>query len=1722
MKPHPLLVLFCLQVFCLFSPAAEPLRVFIRSGPKSHGPGAHDHPSFLRDWVPLLNERGAKAAGGDDFPTQAQLDQTDVLIIHRDGGGDFKPAEKPLIEAFTKRGGGIVVIHAGSVANKPEGSDYYKALIGGSWRRPDTKWLEGPMNLYFTDRVNPITKDCSNFEMDDEMYYDMDLAPEIHVLAAAYTPKPSGAANEKAAKRAAELTGGGKKVSVYDIQPQVWTYSKDSYRAFVCIPGHNYSNFSRPNFRALLLRGIAWAGKRSNVDELCKPDELGDNLRYVEGGPTRPDKAAEKFEIHPDFNISLVASEPLVNKAMNIDWDEKGRLWVCETPEYPNGRRQQNTDPWKDAGSLYPGSFDREPQDKICWLEDTNGDGVMDKKHVFADKLELCTSFCFYKNGVIACAAPDIWYLEDTTGKGVCDKRTKLYTGLGTRDTHAVINNLRWGLDGWVYATHGYSAGHVTSPDGTKDFGIDGSGVVRFKPDGSAFEMYASKGGNCWGLDMTWDGQCFWTQPTSGTVFFHVVLPEYVLAKGKIPGTTSWKGMITGQKTFPLMSWTEQAYVQIDQVGQYTAAAGCAIYEGGAWPEKWNYSYFVGEPTLNIVSQYFVKKDGVSYSVEKEKGREETEFIRSKDMWFRPIEERVGPDGALYIVDFYNQAVIHNDTRGPLHGPANAAVRPDRDHYFSRIWKVQHKQAKKLEVPVLDRKSLPSLLKVIATNPSGPIKETAWNLIVQNFSTKEASEEAVKMPEPITMQFVATRLRSGWHDDSEPLTLTAKAYEKLSENEKRSNLEKFKRAFKDQGKVFKPSQLFALRILGQSEEVRRDYLAKFCETNLDNWSRSAIVAAASEYPVEYLESSLSGSVPTDLTLFVSAVTPLALATDTSTNATRLLESCATAPSSADALKITILQGIAQQNELSLTVDSSTANALKKLLVNPGTAGATLPLVVKWDTRGVLADVVKAQIAGLSTMLADKAAPLPRRINAAKTLISIGGDAVSVGVKPLGDQASPPELQSAIIEALDEHGHADLIVASLDHLQGPLQQAAFDAVLKRPEATNTVLTLIAEGKLNPKDLGTANIARLRTHPNKAVAKRANAMMDKLNPGAKEKNALIAKFTPEVEKPGDVAKGKMYFTSTCAICHQINGEGKLVGPPLNGMGAHGPAELLVSIIDPNREVDPSFYAWNITKKNGDIFVGVIAGENTASLTLRNQVGEFEIRKDDIKIRENTHRSLMPEGFEMLPPDALRDILAFICGGSDNKFRVLDLRNAYNADSRDGIFASAERKDDTVTLNKFGNVTVKGVPFFIMDPAKSSTGANFVALKGGGKKTVAENFPERVEIATNVTAASLHFLGGVGGWAWPYGGDKALGQPAMTVHVEYADGDKESILLKNGEHFADYIQRASVPLSENAGDFTRRGQLRYFAINLKKKAQLKKVTLETSGNIVTPCTVAITAGAERSADTPVRPEKRGGEAAKKNDPDADKSVRAPLESNPKEGGKGDGPLVAATPVKWEPNKLKVLVIGGGSSHNFAKFFGGTDAATLSGAGFSVHYTEDRDQAAAELANADVAVISVNRKFFDTPAYRKALFNRIAAGKGVIMLHPGTWYGYGQWPELNAQIIGGGAHGHDAIDTFTVSVLKKDHPVMAGVPATFEAVDELYHVNAGPGKTPEGTLPIEVLAETSPSKKYKTGHPSVWVTKNDKARIVGIALGHDERVHDLPAFRTILVNAVKWVDGK
>lgn len=1651
-KKIPFLVAFFCCVLSSLQ-AEEPLRVFIRAGNKTHGPGAHDFPRFLEQWRALLEQRGAVCDGGLEFPTQNQLDKTDVLVLHAEEAGNIKGEERNHLEAFLKRGGGLVAVHAGAVSRDP---DWYKGIIGGSWRFGTTKWLEAPMSLYFTDRENPITRDLSNFDIDDEIYYDMELLPEVRVLAAAYTPKAidtGGHGNQEAQARAAEAVAKKKGVNIYDVQPQVWTYENTieggaaPYRALVSIPGHWQRNFSHNGIRTLLLRGIAWAGKRQNIDEYCKPEELGDALRYVEGGAPRPGDLSKDLEVHPDFELSLVAAEPLVNNPMNINWDEQGRLWVCETPEYPNGLRQANVSVWKDSGSAKPGNYERDPLDRISILSDRDGDGVMDGKKVFADKLELVTSFVFHRQGVIACAAPDIWLLEDTDGDEVADKRTKLYTQLGTRDTHAVINNMRWGQDGWVYATHGYSASdNVTSGDGGKSFGPIGSGVVRFKPDGSAFEQYASKGGNTWGLEITRDGEVFYTQPTTGNPLVHVVLPEYILAKGKVPGTSGTLGLLPGAEVSPAMQWEQQAYVQIDQVGRYTAGAGCVIYEGGAWPEKWNHSYFTTEPTVNLVGHFFVEKDGSTYKAAKEKGRENTEFIRSRNLWFRPIEVRSGPDGALYIVDFCNQAVIHNDTRGPAHGPANAAVRPDRDHYYGRIWRVQHKQARSLPPLKLDPKNQ-AALREAAGSANKHTRETAQRLLRENHGA--------------TPGLVGSN--------------AVRAYARAVEGKNPA-------AVVEQAKVAG-----------------------------DDWILSALIAASSESPqraVATVEAALASGANDRLATLVAALMPVVARGDTAAHAVRLLAAGAKADPDAMPVVAAVLRGLVDEGASPPPFGEQLQKNLQVFLERPATSALVLPLIEKWDRNGEMkveaASVAQQLIVKLNTpSLKDE-----ERLAIAGSLVSLSRTL---------DQVRPA-LEQALTGANSENFKRDLLLlvggsddpkmgvllaANIGDLSPALQAVAFDQVVKRTERSQQLLDLIEKGEITVADLGPANAARLRHHPNKKLARRANLLLDRLSPAAQAKNELIAKLAPEVEKPGDPARGQVLF-SACIVCHKMGGAGIEVGPGLDGMGAHGPGELLVHILDPNREVDPSFWAYNITTKKGEAYMGVVTSENASSITLATQAGVKEIAKAEVARRENTKRSLMPEGFEALGAEGLRDLLAYICGDAARRFRILDLSKAYTADSRAGIFANSGPGGGVLQLPKTGNIMVGGVPFWVQAPAKSRSGVNLVVLKGGpDKDNFSKTFPQSVEIEVNLKAKKLHLLSGIGGWAYPAGGDGEF--PVMKAEVVYQDGGRESLVMKNALEFADYIRPIEVPGSAFVEELSERTQIRWITFELTKSDVIQKLVLSSFDTHVAPVVVAVTADIEGVASAPVG-KKPGQETTARKGAGKKRS--------------GPPPAIPATPVAWEKGKTKVVLIGGGTSHAFQKFFGEADKVFLEAAGFTVHYTEDRDQATRLLGEADVAVISVNRKGIAAAAYRKALMDRIGAGKGVVMLHPGVWYGYPEWPELNAKIIGGGALGHDKLGAFQVEVVAKDHPVMRGVAENFALVDELYHVNAE--GVPGGTLPIEVLAKTSPSEKFGKAHPSIWVVENPQARIVGIAPGHDERTHGHPAFQRILTNAVRWVGEK
>ncbi|MGB8170847.1 MAG: PVC-type heme-binding CxxCH protein [Chthoniobacteraceae bacterium] len=1715
------LFLFLSLFVFLAAGQADPLRVFIRGGKKSHGPEAHEHQRFLEKWQPLLTERGMKVDGALEFPTSEQLAATDVLVMYAQDGGNITPEQRPALETFIKRGGGIVVIHTASVANKPDTTPYWKQTIGGSWVAGKTKWKEGPMDLYYTENQrlgggHPITQGASNFHLNDEIYYDMDISPEVRVLATSYTP------NVREGKKPAE----GGKAHIYDIQPQMWTYERTAeggtqpYRAFVSIPGHLWSTFEMPHYRAILLRGIAWAGKRTNLDEFTKPGEIS-ALTYPAGGPQKPADTLANLEVHPDFNMKLIAAEPLITKPMCIEWDPAGRLWVAETPEYPNGRRGMRPDyrgkEWKDHGGIdpTPGEQERKGQDKISILVDSDGDGVMDKKQVFYEGLDLVTGFVFHQDGVIVTQAPDILFIRDTDGDGKADKVEVLYHGLGTKDTHAVINNPRWGWDGWIYCTHGYSASsNVTNAQGETQ-GTIGSGVVRFRPDGSKIEQYSSKGGNTWGLTITGDNRVMWTQPTSGQLLMQTVLPEYALARGKLGNTTSFKVVEPSLKTFPAMSWEQLAYVQIDWVGSFTAAAGCAIYDGGTWPAEYHGDYFCTEPTINIIHHSRLTPEGSSFTFHKLPGREETEFVRSKDMWWRPIETRIGPDGAMYVCDFYNQAVIHNDTRGPDHNNVNAAVRPDRDHYFGRIWRIDHKKAEHIAVPDLSKAGIGDLVKALA-HPNRAVRMTASRLLIEHSADTEVIEPLVKSTDPdVRIAALWTLSHIGSRDSLLAVTRTldaSPAVRRNAANILESN-EMWTQAMEplltdEDGQV----RVAALRALAASEvdDAGAQSVVQAWPKLADDFQRSAALGIAAVNPVALFKAGLRWNAPAEVKpLVVAAAQVVADRQDAGAAAKLVIALGAITPGAGEAVVPDVFEVLTKSLKQAPEFKPELQAAFTKILTGQSPAQrSALPLIASWDKAGAM----KTEV----TKMSDE-------MFAALRHATTDEDRVAAARSLLGLRQTKAEILPAIIEQLAEPGNANFkrsligALAEIDdaavgtalsgafaNLPADAQPAAFDTVLKRADWTNAFLDAVKAKKIDPTTLGPASAFRLRSHPDKAVAKRAVAMLDELNPTAKLKKDAIAKLQPLVEQKGDAAKGKVLFTTTCAICHKFGDFGADIGPGLTGMGAHGASELLGAIVDPNAEVDPAFTQWNIGTKDGGAFAGVIASENPTTITLKSLAGVQQVKVADIKSRTNTGRSLMPEGFEGLGGETLRDIIAYMQSVDGGRFRTVDLRDAFTASTSTGLYYKQEAKGDSFVFAKTGTVSVEKIPFNIVSADKAPL--NILVLKGGPEKSYAKSLPQKVEVKLGGFKANrLHFLGGVAGWGSRGSGD---GPEVLKVTIHTTQGQREGMTFKNGVEFADYNGHFDVPGSKFAPEIVKGGhQLRWFSKPLALGAvEIDRITIESLDNGIAPTLVAITAELADANAAPLppaaaEPAKTSAAPAAKADEDAgfkpqfDDAVPQPPTTRP-----ASGP--------------RVLLVGGGSSHDFVKFFGDSDKKTLAPHVGWVDFTQNANGVPAILDRVDVLVWSANQPL--SAATRKALIDYANAGHGIIALHPGTWYAWKNFPEWNLQVVGGGTRGHDKLGAYPVKIANADHPVTKGVTANFEITDELYNYNADPAGNA-----IDVLATATSPTTGKT-FPQVWIVKHPKSRIVGLTLGHDARAHDLPEYQMLLRNSVDWAAAK
>ncbi len=718
-----------------------PIRILFLGDNGHHRPAAR-----FKQIEPVLAERGIKLTYTDRVAdlNAKTLGEYDGLVVYANHTTMSAEQEAALVE-FVEGGKGFVPLHCASACFGS--STRYVSLVGGRFSKHGFRKFQ----TRIIDAQHPAVRGLSGFEVTDEDYTHSDVAADIQAV------------------MVRDEAGG--------YEPSCWVRQQGKGRVFYTALGHDEKTFGQPQFHKLVENGIRWATGRL-TDDLPPLEYVdagapiphytpgqkwgtqGENLNKI-AKPLPPELSIKHMHMPEGFRAELFAAEPDIKKPMAGSWDERGRLWIIESVDYPN---KLLDDPHQNGND----------QIKIC--EDTNQDGRADKFTVFADKLNIPTAIVNTHGGVVVACAPHLLFLKDTDGDDRADVREIILTGFGRGDTHAVTSNLRYGLDNWIWGVCGYSGGKVKvtrpasavttapSPRLRGEGRGEGSGeqakklvnsnnvpttphpnplpadgereeeisfrqcIFRFKLNGgstevssgtrrteetqvtksgnqqsaisnqqslprvTAFEVITPTSNNTWGLGFSETGDVF-CSTANNQHLVHMAIPNRYFEMVRGWHGVGSAGIQDHNKVHPIVG----DFRQMDWHGGFTAAAGCEVYTARSFPpEYWNRAVFVCEPTARLVHIDWLVPNGSGFIA-----RDGWNLVASTDPWFGPVDAKVGPDGAVWILDWYNYIIQHNPTpAGFKTGRGNAYETPLRDQTHGRIYRVVHDAEKSSSVGV--------------------------------------------------------------------------------------------------------------------------------------------------------------------------------------------------------------------------------------------------------------------------------------------------------------------------------------------------------------------------------------------------------------------------------------------------------------------------------------------------------------------------------------------------------------------------------------------------------------------------------------------------------------------------------------------------------------------------------------------------------------------------------------------------------------------------------------------------------------------------------------------------------------------------------------------------------------------------------------------------------------------------------------------------------------
>jgi len=637
--------------------------------------------------------------------TPDKLTHYDAVMLYGNHERITPEQEKALLD-FVEGGKGLVAIHSASA--EFTNSEKFIALIGAQFLRHGT----GDFTAEITQPSHPVMQDIKPFSTWDETY--------VHTK---HNPLNRTVLMERVEGNARE--------------PWTWVRTQGKGRVFYTAYGHDERTWDKPEFTQLIENAVSWTvdeATRNAWKRVPMPDVTyvaGYDVPNYERKDPKPEyqmafspEDEQRFIQTPgEFDVQLFASEPDVVKPITMTFDERGRLWVVEAHDYPNNVLMGN-----------PGN------DIVKILEDTNNDGRADKVTVFADHINLATSLVFANGGVIVAAQPYFLFLKDTNGDDKADVRQILNSGWGTRDTHAGPSNLMYGPDNYVYGVVGYS-GFDGEMNGKKMQFTQGP--YRFKPDGTGFEYLTTSTNNTWGLGFNETGDVFGSTANGDPSWYLGIPNRYFDGVQGLPGPAGRGGAGAGYQSlaqFTAIHYTTPYIRQVDNMGYYTAGAGHMFYTARQFPkEYWNRIAFVNEPTVHVTGQVAIESQGAGYVA-----RDGWNLMSSAEEWFAPVNAQVGPDGAVWISDFYTFVAQHNPTpTGYSNGRGGAYETSMRDKLHGRIYRVSYKGATPGAKRSLSKSNPAGLLEALGSD------NMFWRLTAQRLLVERGQKDVV--PQLIAM-----------------------------------------------------------------------------------------------------------------------------------------------------------------------------------------------------------------------------------------------------------------------------------------------------------------------------------------------------------------------------------------------------------------------------------------------------------------------------------------------------------------------------------------------------------------------------------------------------------------------------------------------------------------------------------------------------------------------------------------------------------------------------------------------------------------------------------------------------------------------------------------------------------------------------------------------------------------------------------------------------------